>query len=181
MDGVEERRRRARYRRWEEADLAAVDPAMDRIWRGRGGRGGRRGSNSAHFAWSRPESAEEEGEKGKELPLPLDLDPRTCLAATAAPRRGLAWPRRPRGLVWPRGLICLRGERDCNFASPLSSDAFCIGCLHHLLERFAVCTVGGGEAKMHLARAVEVSLRLLHSACFGCVPYVISNSESIVF
>ena len=34
MEGVQERRRRA--------DLAAVDPAMDRIWRGRGGLGGRR-------------------------------------------------------------------------------------------------------------------------------------------
>ena len=110
MDGVEERRRRARRRRWEEADLAAVDPAMDRIWRGRGGRGGRRGSNSAHLAWSRPGSAREEGEKGKELPLPPDLDPRTRLAAPAAPRRGLAWPRRLRGLTWPCGLICLRGE-----------------------------------------------------------------------
>jgi hypothetical protein len=36
----------------------------------RSGRG--RGSSSAHLAWPRPGSAGEEGEKGKELSMPLD-------------------------------------------------------------------------------------------------------------
>ena len=40
-------------------------------------------------------------------------------AGRSLPRARLAQPTAPRrGLVWPHGLICIRGERDCNFASP---------------------------------------------------------------
>lgn len=33
---------------------------------------------------------------------------------------------------------CIRGERECNFSSPLSSNAKCLLCMHGLLENILV-------------------------------------------
>ncbi|CAN6300156.1 unnamed protein product [Urochloa humidicola] len=53
---------------------------------------------------------------------------------------------------------CIGGERDCNFSSPLSSEANCLFALPPLLEGNASPTVARGEAKMGLPRFVGVSL-----------------------
>ena len=73
-----------------------------------------------------------------------------------ARRRAASWRRRGGGSLWrrggkvapprspplllpvcspsPAGLICVGGERDCNFASPLSSKAICLPSMPSLLE-----------------------------------------------
>jgi hypothetical protein len=48
---------------------------------------------------------------------------------------------RDRGEGWVVGRVaqrCIRGERECKFTSPLSSDAKCLLCIHALLDNILV-------------------------------------------
>ena len=85
---------------------------------------------AAHRAARRPRPAELPA-----LPLPLALPPLLC-----------------------GGLKCIRGERDCNFTSPLSSKAVCLPCLARLLERLLRVNSGDWKGKMRLPTVVGLSL-----------------------
>ena len=122
MEGVEECRRRA--------DLAAVDPAMDRIWRGRGSLGGRREEGGRRGA----------GEGGREE------------GRGEATRGG-----EDEGESEEARAICVGGERRSIFASRYASKAKCLSCLRWLLEELSNAHSAEREAKKRLPRAVGLS------------------------
>jgi hypothetical protein len=68
-------------------------------------------------------------------------------------------PASPPSLSLPCSAICIRGERDCNFASPLSSKAICLRHLPHLLEALPCLNSSKWRGNNAFAFSVEVSLR----------------------
>jgi hypothetical protein len=106
---------------------------------------------------------------------PLLAMPRALLPR---PLRALSGPAPPRGrpplssgsnAAGPRSadssspgsveLICIRGKRECNFASPLSSDAVCIPDMAHLLDKMHRMNSSNRKGKNAFASYVGLSLR----------------------
>ena len=105
---------------------------------------------AAHRAVRRPRPAELPA-----LPLPLALPPLPC-----------------------GGLKCIRGERDCNFTSPLSSKALCLAGLVRLLDDMPRVNSGYERGKMRLRVLVGLSLRVGSRAqrfIFGSVLHIHIN------
>ena len=60
---------------------------------------------------------------------------------------------------------CIRGERDRNFTTPLSSKAVCVSDLPHLLDVMPRMNSGDWKGKMCLPALVGLSLILRRRPC----------------
>jgi hypothetical protein len=79
-----------------------------------------------------------------------------------------------------RGLECLRGERDCNFASPLSSKALCLPGLHSLWERMHRVNSARWRDKYANAYSAGLSLRTSHNMLATSTNLSIKNDQFLL-
>jgi hypothetical protein len=87
--------------------------------------------------------------------------PPPLLFASASPAPSCL-PLLPRPLAGALATVCIRGERDCKCASPLSSEANCVGLLSLLLESDFARHNDDWRGKNAFALCVGLSLRDLY-------------------